>query len=379
MSISVIAKGMKTYMIFLYYEHIDDDLDTKVQELVKRIKQEGIVIKDGCTIPQNIDCTILVLVESVWKYIEEDRINSEFEKILNDKREKNKIIYISFYKSENFKDVLYIKKRKVLFLMDDYNKLLRSIRIADKLENAKIRITKKIVLAKAIIFGCMSLIVVLFGYVLRQPEIPAPQLEIKWEYLSAYDYNYIIELNNIDVVKKAPDLMQNLIELNKNENVIVGTIVIKNIKEEYPERMRIGLEKIQDGEIFEEEINLKTVAHNDYIMIPLFITEKFPEDFTNNSIPTSISKREIFDAIDTRVVYNPVMVKYEKEKFGAWNNEEVIEIEESSDVLSEWEISIRVDVENDKTEITQDVDEKEDLKETNMRIPKIYKSRMVGQ
>lgn len=378
MSISVIAKGMKTYMIFLYYEHIDDDLDTKVQELVKRIKQEGIVIKDGCTIPQNIDCTILVLVESVWKYIEEDRINSEFEKILNDKREKNKIIYISFYKSENFKDV-YIKKRKVLFLMDDYNKLLRSIRIADRLENAKIRITKKIFLAKGVIFGGMSLIVVLFSYVLRQPEIPAPQLEIKWEYLSAYDYNYIIELNNIDVVKKAPDLMQNLIELNKNENVIVGTIVIKNIKEEYPERMRIGLEKIQDGEIFEEEINLKTVAHNDYIMIPLFITEKFPEDFTNNSIPTSISKREIFDAIDTRVVYNPVMVKYEKEKFGAWNNEEVIEIEESSDVLSEWEISIRVDVENDKTEITQDVDEKEDLKETNMCIPKIYKSRMVGQ
>lgn len=379
MSISVIAKGMKTYMIFLYYEHIDDDLDTKVQELVKRIKQEGIVIKDGCTIPQNIDCTILVLVESVWKYIEEDRINSEFEKILNDKREKNKIIYISFYKSENFKDVLYIKKRKVLFLMDDYNNLLRSIRIADRLENAKIRITKKIFLAKGVIFGCMSLIVVLFSYVLRQPEIPAPQLEIKWEYLSAYDYNYIIELNNIDVVKKAPDLMQNLIELNKNENVIVGTIVIKNIKEEYPERMRIGLEKIQDGEIFEEEINLKTVAHNDYIMIPLFITEKFPEDFTNNSIPTSISKREIFDAINTRVVYNPVMVKYEKEKFGAWNNEEVIEIEESSDVLSEWEISIRVDVENDKTEITQDVDEKEDLKETNMCIPKIYKSRMVGQ
>lgn len=379
MSISVIAKGMKTYMIFLYYEHIDDDLDTKVQKLVKRIKQEGIVIKDGCTIPQNIDCTILMLVESVWKYIEEDRINSEFEKILNDKREKNKIIYISFYKSENFKDVLYIKKRKVLFLMDDYNKLLRSIRIADRLENAKIRITKKIFLAKGVIFGGMSLIVVLFSYRLRQPEIPAPQLEIKWEYLSAYDYNYIIELNNIDVVKKAPDLMQNLIELNKNENVIVGTIVIKNIKEEYPERMRIGLEKIQDGEIFEEEINLKTVAHNDYIMIPLFITEKFPEDFTNNSIPTSISKREIFDAIDTRVVYNPVMVKYEKEKFGAWNNEEVIEIEESSDVLSEWEISIRVDVENDKTEITQDVDEKEDLKETNMCIPKIYKSRMVGQ
>lgn len=379
MSISVIAKGMKTYMIFLYYEHIDDDLDTKVQELVKRIKQEGIVIKDGCTIPQNIDCTILMLVESVWKYIEEDRINSEFEKILNDKREKNKIIYISFYKSENFKDVLYIKKRKVLFLMDDYNKLLRSIRIADRLENAKIRITKKIFLAKGVILGGMSLIVVLFSYRLRQPEIPAPQLEIKWEYLSAYDYNYIIELNNIDVVKKAPDLMQNLIELNKNENVIVGTIVIKNIKEEYPERMRIGLEKIQDGEIFEEEINLKTVAHNDYIMIPLFITEKFPEDFTNNSIPTSISKREIFDAIDTRVVYNPVMVKYEKEKFGAWNNEEVIEIEESSDVLSEWEISIRVDVENDKTEITQDVDEKEDLKETNMCIPKIYKSRMVGQ
>ncbi len=379
MSISVIAKGMKTYMIFLYYEHIDDDLDTKVQKLVKRIKQEGIVIKDGCTIPQNIDCTILMLVESVWKYIEEDRINSEFEKILNDKREKNKIIYISFYKSENFKDVLYIKKRKVLFLMDDYNKLLRSIRIADRLENAKIRITKKIFLAKGVILGGMSLIVVLFSYRLRQPEIPAPQLEIKWEYLSAYDYNYIIELNNIDVVKKAPDLMQNLIELNKNENVIVGTIVIKNIKEEYPERMRIGLEKIQDGEIFEEEINLKTVAHNDYIMIPLFITEKFPEDFTNNSIPTSISKREIFDAIDTRVVYNPVMVKYEKEKFGAWNNEEVIEIEESSDVLSEWEISIRVDVENDKTEITQDVDEKEDLKETNMCIPKIYKSRMVGQ
>ena len=366
-------------MIFLYYEHIDDDLDTKVQKLVKRIKQEGIVIKDGCTIPQNIDCTILMLVESVWKYIEEDRINSEFEKILNDKREKNKIIYISFYKSENFKDVLYIKKRKVLFLMDDYNKLLRSIRIADRLENAKIRITKKIFLAKGVILGGMSLIVVLFSYRLRQPEIPAPQLEIKWEYLSAYDYNYIIELNNIDVVKKAPDLMQNLIELNKNENVIVGTIVIKNIKEEYPERMRIGLEKIQDGEIFEEEINLKTVAHNDYIMIPLFITEKFPEDFTNNSIPTSISKREIFDAIDTRVVYNPVMVKYEKEKFGAWNNEEVIEIEESSDVLSEWEISIRVDVENDKTEITQDVDEKEDLKETNMCIPKIYKSRMVGQ
>lgn len=379
MSISVIAKGMKTYMIFLYYEHIDDDLDTKVQKLVKRIKQEGIVIKDGCTIPQNIDCTILMLVESVWKYIEEDRINSEFEKILNDKREKNKIIYISFYKSENFKDVLYIKKRKVLFLMDDYNKLLRSIRIADRLENAKIRITKKIFLAKGVILGGMSLIVVLFSYRLRQPEIPAPQLEIKWEYLSAYDYNYIIELNNIDVVKKAPDLMQNLIELNKNENVIVGTIVIKNTKEEYPERMRIGLEKIQDGEIFEEEINLKTVAHNDYIMIPLFITEKFPEDFTNNSIPTSISKREIFDAIDTRVVYNPVMVKYEKEKFGAWNNEEVIEIEESSDVLSEWEISIRVDVENDKTEITQDVDEKEDLKETNMCIPKIYKSRMVGQ
>lgn len=264
--------------------------------------------------------------------------------------------------------------------MKDYNKLLKNIKTVRALENAGMLIKKIFTVKNVVLAGISSIIIAILtitsDFILKEPDIPKPQLEIKWEYLSAYDYNYIIKLNDRNVVKKEKNLIKELIKLNKDENVIVGTIVIKNKKNEYPEHMRVNLERIQDGQVSEDEINLKTVSHNDYIMIPLFITEKFPENFADNIIPSSITKKEIFDAIDTRVVYNPVSIQYEKARFWDWNKDEIITIEESSDVLTEWEILIEVTEGNWKEEV---VTGKEESEETPVSTPRIYKSKIVWQ
>lgn len=376
-----IKKGQTENMIFIYYEHINDELDKKVQELAEKIRGEGIVVKAGCKVPQKVN-HIIVLVESIWEYIEGTQTNPEFENILYEIGENpHKIICVSYQKCENFRNISYVKKRDVLFLMNDYDRLLKiikTVRVLGKLNRViKIFIYRRRVLLALFSLGSLPLIII--EYNLKKLDIPEPQLEIKWEFLSAYDYNGIIELNNTKVVKKEKPIIKELIMLNKNENVIVGVIVIKNNKEEYPEKMKVDLERIQDGHTVKDEINLKTVSHNDYIMVPLFITEKFPDEFVNKRIPPTITKNEIFDAIDTRVVYHPISVSYEKARAWMWDKKEEVKVEDSSDVFSEYEILIEIDEEEQNKDASAEEKNEEDSEDTTGDIPSIYKSRIVGQ
>lgn len=365
-------------MIAIYYKNINEDLDEKIQKLAERIRKEGIAVEVDCKTPQKVNY-ILVLIESIWKYIEEKQKDPEFEKILCEiGKESHNIICITYQKYEDFKNVAYVKKRNVLFLMKDYNKLLKTIKPINNFKKIKKRFNSVIVSLMSG-FTLISIITIIYNFMIKEPDIPAPQLEIKWEYLSAYDYNYIVELNNVKVVKKGKDLIKNLIALNKNENVIVGTIIIKNSKEEYPEHLKVNLKRIQDGKVYKDEINLKTISHNNYIMIPLFITEKFPEEFVNKRIPPSITKEQILDAIDTRIVYTPISINYKKARFWEWNNEESLIVEESSDVLSEWEILIKIDEDDQKKDIITEEKSEEDSEDTKEYMPKIYKSKIIGQ
>lgn len=337
--------------------------------MVGKIREEGIHITQESSEFWNAD-GVMIVIENLWKYIKsENAADTEFDLKLQDIRKRpERYIFITFQKQADYNDLPYVKRKEVLFLEDDLSRLLEKLKKFEKpCKRKSFKFTKlaKLLLSAGGLAAVVSLIAVVANFALKAPEIPVPHFEIKWRYLSAYQYHYINRLNNVKVEKKAKPIMNDWISKKIEDPVVVAVITLRNIGNEFPDNTIVHMERLQDGHVYEEPLDLKTVAHKNYIMIPVFMTEEFPMD----TDLLSLTKEEIWDQIDDSLIFKPTAIRYEKARFWSWQKEEEIEVKESSDVLSKLEISLD---EPNESEI-------ESLGEMDIQSPFIQKYMIIGQ
>lgn len=356
-------------MVFLSYEHITNKLDDNIKTFVKKIKVEGINITQDYSKLENADC-IIIVIENIRQYIKSDKsVSREFDFVMQKiEKQAECCVFITFENITDYRDLIYVKKNEVFFLNDDWCGLIRKLK---KIE--KPRKKKEYNFIKAIKFlisvGGLTVMIgigtIVSNFILKGADIDSPHFEIKWRYLSAYQYTYISSLDGLKVDKKVKPVMKDLISRNMYDNIVVGVIVLRNIGDEFPDNTVVHMERIQKGQIFEESMELKTIAHKNYIMIPVFVTEAFSED----TDLLSLTKEEIWNHIDYELVFRPTSLSYDKPRFWSWQKEEEVKIEDSSDALSE--ISIKLE------EPSAEVDEPSDNK--SKQLPHINKYKILGQ